>query len=58
MEKFLRSKIPVLTAAGHSFFLAVFIWFTGFKKEGIFVGLWTPTVLYLGAFVYAGRISR
>jgi hypothetical protein len=55
MDKFLRSKIPVIIAAGLSFLLSVYLWFSGFKEEGIFVGLWVPTILSFGAFVYAGR---
>lgn len=58
MEKFLSSKIPVLIAAGLSFLLSVSLWFAGFKEEGIFVGLWVPTILSLGAFVYAGRTAK
>jgi hypothetical protein len=57
MERFLRSKIPVLLAAALSFLLSVYLWFTGYKDEGIFVGIWVPTILSLGAFVYAGRGS-
>jgi len=37
MEIFFGSKIPVLTGAGLSFLLAVYLWFTGFKNEGIFI---------------------
>ncbi len=58
MDKFLRSKIPVVIAAGLSFLLSVYLWFSGFKEEGIFVGLWVPTILSLGAFVYAGRVPK
>lgn len=57
MESLLRSKIPVLLAAALSFLLSIYLWFTGYKDEGIFVGLWVPTILSLGAFVYAGRGS-
>jgi hypothetical protein len=57
MDRFLRSKIPVLLAAALSFLLSVSLWFTGYKDEGIFVGIWVPTILSLGAFVYAGRDS-
>lgn len=55
MEKFLRSKTPIIIAAGLSFLVSVALWFTGYKEEGLFVGLWVPSILALGAFVYAGR---
>ncbi len=58
MDKFLRSKTPVIIAAGLSFLLSVSLWFTGYKDEGLFVGLWVPSILALGAFIYAGRNSR
>jgi len=58
MDNFLRSKIPVIIAAGLSFLLSVYLWFAGYKDEGIFVGLWVPTILSLGAFVYAGRLAK
>jgi hypothetical protein len=57
MKRLLSSKIPVLLAAALSFLLSVYLWFTGYKDEGVFVGLWVPTILSLGAFVYAGRSS-
>ena len=58
MDKFLRSKTPVIIAAGLSVLLSVYLWFTGYKDEGLFVGLWVPSILALGAFIYAGRNSR
>jgi hypothetical protein len=57
MERLLRSKILVLLAAGLSFLFSVYLWFSGYKDEGMFVGLWVPTILSLGAFIYAGRSS-
>ena len=58
MDRFIRSKAPVIIAAGLSFLLSVYLWFTGYKDEGLFVGLWVPSILALGAFIYAGRNSR
>jgi hypothetical protein len=55
MDRFLRSKTPIFIAAGMSFLLSVYLWFSGFKEEGIFVGLWVPSILSLGAFFYSGR---
>lgn len=58
MDKFLRSKTPLLIAAGLSFVFSYVLWFSGYKEEGIFVALWIPTILSLGAFVYAGRCKN
>jgi hypothetical protein len=46
----------ILLAAGLSFVLSVSLWFTGSHDEGIFVGLWVPSILSLASFVRpAGR---
>lgn len=37
-------------AAFASFVLSVVLWFTGSEAEGIFVGLWVPSILAAGAF--------
>ncbi len=52
------SKYSILLAAGMSFLLSVFLWFTGSKEQGIFVGLWVPSILAFGAFVFASRGAR
>jgi hypothetical protein len=46
-----RSKALILLAAGISFLLSVSLWFTGNQLQGIFVGLWVPSILALGAIV-------
>ncbi len=33
-----------------SFALSVSLWFTGSEQQAIFVGLWVPSILALGAF--------
>lgn len=45
----LRSSIAILVAAFASFVLSVTLWFTGSHEEGIFVGLWVPSILSFGA---------
>jgi len=45
------SKALILLAAGISFLLSVSLWFTGNELQGIFVGLWVPSILALGAIV-------
>lgn len=44
-------KTFILLAAGLSFLLAVYLWFGGQKDSGIFVGLWVPSILALGALL-------
>ena len=43
----------ILLGAFVSFILSVSLWFTGHHDQGIFVGLWVPSILTLGGL--AGR---
>ncbi len=45
----LRAALTILVAAFASFVLSVTLWFTGSHDQGIFVGLWVPSILSLGA---------
>lgn len=49
------SRYTILLAAGLSFLLSVYLWFTGSQEQGIFVGLWVPSILSFGVFVLGGR---
>ncbi len=40
-----------LLAAAASFALSVVLWFSGSEQQGIFVGLWVPSILSLGALL-------
>lgn len=43
------SKGLYLGAASLSFLLSVYLWFiVGNKEQGVFVGLWVPSILALG----------
>jgi hypothetical protein len=44
----------ILLGAFVSFVLSVSLWFTGHHEQGIFVGLWVPSILAL-AGVISGR---
>jgi len=50
-----KAVILFCTAAAISFLLSVYLWFGGQKEEGLFVGLWVPSILSLGALMLAGR---
>jgi hypothetical protein len=39
-----------LIAALASFLLSIALWFTDHREEGVFVGLWVPSILAAGAF--------
>jgi hypothetical protein len=44
----LRASAAILVAAFASFVLSVSLWFTGSREQGIFVGLWVPSILAFG----------
>lgn len=45
------ARALLLFAAFVSFLLSVSLWFGGDKQQGIFVGLWVPSILSLGGIV-------
>ena len=59
MKPKLILQISVLLAAALSFALSITLYFAGDeqsdKLNGIYVGVWVPSILALGAFILAGR---
>lgn len=55
MSRLQLAKIGFLTASGVSFLLSVYLWFSGSKDQGVFVGLWVPSILSLGALTLSGK---
>ena len=49
------TKTTIFLAAFLSFLFSVYLWFTGSKDQGLFVGLWVPSILSMGALYFAGR---
>lgn len=47
----LGARTLILAAATISFLFSVLLWFFGNELQGIFVGLWVPSILALGAIV-------
>ena len=43
-----RAGLTILVAAFISFLLSVTLWFTGSHEQGLFVGLWVPSILSFG----------
>jgi hypothetical protein len=55
MSRLNKGKLLFIGAAVVSFALSVGLWFSGHRDQGIFVGLWVPSILSLGALMLAGR---
>lgn len=53
MKKIASAQRLFVVAAFASFLLSVTLWFTGHKEQGMFVGLWVPSILSLGALMIA-----
>ena len=47
-----------ILAAFASFLFSVALWFSGNELEGIFVGIWVPSILSFGALMRAERSHR
>ena len=46
-----RARKAIILGAFASFALSVWLWFFGSRDEGLFVGLWVPSILSLGAVI-------
>ncbi len=54
MRRLNRAKLLYLVAAGISFLLSVGLWFQGLRDEGVFVGIWVPSILAFGTLMLSG----
>lgn len=52
---FHRSDSLFLTAAFLSFLFSVYLWFTGQRDEGMFVGIWVPSILSFATLAALAR---
>ncbi|MFT5049817.1 MAG: hypothetical protein ACI8QZ_001210 [Chlamydiales bacterium] len=50
-----KSKALFVLAAGGSFLFSVYLWFLVDREQGLFVGLWVPSILALGALLLSDR---
>ncbi len=56
MSKIQISKSLIYLAAFLSFLLSVYLFFgAGSRDQGIFVGLWVPSILSFGTLLFSGR---
>ena len=45
-----RSDYAVMAAAALSLVTSIYLWFGGYRDEGLFVGLWVPSLLAFAAY--------
>jgi hypothetical protein len=45
------ADLVLLVAAFLSFVFSVYLWFQGLREEGLFVGIWVPSILSFGGFI-------
>jgi hypothetical protein len=50
-----RPKAMFFLAAVLSFFMSVYLFFSGDYERGIFVGIWVPSILSAGSLLLGGR---
>ena len=46
-----KSDYIILLASFLSFLLSVSLWFSGQREEGMFVGIWVPSILAFGIYL-------
>ena len=51
------ARLLVLIGATISVVASISLWFGGSEQEGMFVGLWVPSILALGVLVLPRRSS-
>ncbi len=54
LSGFNASKVLFFAAAGISFLLSIWLWFSGDRERGLFVGLWVPSILSAGGLLLTG----
>lgn len=51
MNKYLRtSDYLILLSAILSMIMSIYMWFSGFTQEGLFIGIWVPSILAFGIY--------
>jgi len=50
-DRYKKSDFFLLTAVMISFLVSVGLWFSGYKDEGLYVGIWVPSILALGSYL-------
>ncbi|QKX16619.1 hypothetical protein [Microbulbifer sp. YPW1] len=48
---FQLSDLFILLAVAISFALSSYLWFNGYREQGVFTAIWVPTILAFGIYV-------
>lgn len=48
---FQLSDLFIFLAVAISFALSGYLWFNGYREQGVFTALWVPTILAFGIYV-------
>lgn len=48
---FQLSDLFIFLAVAISFALSGYLWFNGYREQGIFTALWVPTILAFGIYI-------
>ena len=54
---FRLSDFFILLAVVVSFALSAYLWFNGFREQGIFTAIWVPSILAFGVYFNLAAIS-
>ena len=55
MKKRTLGKVLIVSGAFLSFLFSIGLWFNGQREEGMFVGIWVPSILSFGCLLFAGQ---
>ncbi len=53
MKRHTIGKVLIVLGAFLSFLFSVGLWFNGQREEGMFVGIWVPSILSFGCLLFA-----
>ena len=51
-------KAGIVLAAFISFLLSIYLWFYVSREQGVFVGIWVPSILSFGTLMLSGVAGR
>jgi uncharacterized membrane protein YvlD (DUF360 family) len=54
---FKLSDLFILLAVAVSFAISGFLWFNGFREQGLFTAIWVPSILAFGIYFKVAAIN-